>query len=243
MPIVPLRSPPARRHRRAPTSDRALTWIRIASVLVFLGLLAAAWRFTPLKNLVDLPRIVGWIEPYRDAWYALPLVAAAYVVLGLVMVPVLLMILATGIAFGPWLGSLYALAGCLASASVGYAIGRWAGLSRLERVAGPRVRRLSEKLERNGTLAVYMIRKVPAPYMLANVIVGASSVRYRDFILGTTLGMGPMILALAGFGYQLSRIVKEPTAAGIATAAAFLAVPLLLALLLNSLLKRRRRKA
>jgi len=217
-----------------------LAWIRIGSVVVFLGLLAAAWQWTPLKSLVDLPRLADWIEPHRHVWYALPLVAAAYAVLGLFMVPVLMMILATGIAFGPWLGSIYALAGCLASASVGFFIGRRAGLRRVERLIGPRVRRLSRTLERNGTLAVFVMRKVPAPYMITNLIVGASPVRFRDFVLGTILGMGPMILALAGFGYQLSRIVKEPTPGKIATAVAFLIVPLGLAILLNHLLKRRR---
>lgn len=241
MPIVPMRTPPARKHeeKKKPPSGRKWIWIRIASVLVFLGLVAAAWQWTPLKTLVDLPRISAWIEPHRHAWYALPMVAAVFVALGLVMFPVLMMILATGVAFGPWLGSLYAAAGCLASASVGFAIGRGAGMQRVERVAGPKVRKLSRTLARNGTLAVYLMRKVPVPYMLANIVVGASPVRYRDFMLGTALGMGPMIIALAGFGYQLSRIVKEPTVGGIATAVAFLAIPLSLALLINHFLKRR----
>ena len=48
-----------------------------------------------------------------------------------------------------------------------------------------------------------------------------------------------MIIALAGFGYQLSRVVKEPTVGGIAAALAFLTVPLGLALLINRFLKRR----
>ena len=241
MPLVPLRTPQVRDRNTTPPSGRTLMWIRIGSILLFLALLAAAWQWTPLKSLVDLPRISAWIEPHRTSWYAAPLVAAAYVTLGLVMFPVLMMILATGIAFGPWLGPLYALTGCLASASVGFAIGRKAGLQRVERIAGPRVRKLTRTLERNGTLAVFVMRKIPAPYMLTNIMVGASPVRYRDFVLGTTLGMGPMIVALAGFGYQLSLVVKEPTVGRIATAAAFLVAPISLALLLNHLLKRRRK--
>jgi len=241
MPTAPVRTPPVRNRRRSPKQGRAGLWIRIAAVVVFLALLAAAWQWTPLKSLLDLPRIAAGIEPHRHAWYALPLVAAAFVALGLLMVSVLLMIVVTGVAFGPWLGTLYAAVGCLASASVGFAIGRWAGLGRLEHLGGPRVRRLVETLERNGTLAVFVVRKVPAPYMLTNIVVGASPVNYRDFLIGTALGMGPMIVALAAFGYQLSEVVKEPTAAGIATAVALLVVPLLPALFINRLLKRRRR--
>jgi phospholipase D1/2 len=240
MPILPLRTAPVReRRKKSPPSGRSRPWIRIGAVVLFLALLGAAWQWTPLKELVDLQSLSAWIEPHRDAWYALPLVSIAFVVLGLVMFPVLVMILATGVAFGPWLGSLYAMAGCLASASVGFSIGRRAGMDRLERVAGPRVRKLSQKLGRNGTLAVFVMRKIPAPYMLANVIVGASPVRFRDFMLGTVLGMGPMIIALAGFGYQLTRVVKHPTPGGIAIAVAFLTIPISLALLINHLLKRR----
>lgn len=243
MPIVPTRTPPARKRRKAPKERRTLTWIRIGSIVLVLALLAAAWQWTPLKTLVDLQQISAWIEPHRHAWYALPMVAAAYIVMGLLMFPVLMLILATGVAFGPWLGSIYALAACLASASVGFVLGRWAGLERVERLAGPRVRRLVRTLERNGTLAVFLVRKIPAPFMLSNVIVGASPVRYRDFFLGTVLGMSPMIIALAGFGYQLTRVLKDPTPGGIAAAAAFLIIPISLALLLNHFLKRRRKDA
>ena len=38
-------------------SERKSTWIRILGVLLFFGLLAAAWQWTPLKGLLDLNRI------------------------------------------------------------------------------------------------------------------------------------------------------------------------------------------
>ena len=65
--------------------------------------------------------------------------------------------------------------------------------------------RISRALQRNGTLAVFFVRKVPAPFTLSNIVVGASSVGYRDFIVGTLLGMGAFVIALAGFGYQLTQ--------------------------------------
>src|SRR5688572_12794150 len=104
----------------------------------------------------------------------------AFVVLGLALVPVILLIAATGIAFGPLLGPVYAMAGCLASASTGFAIGRWVGLRRVQSVGGGRVTRIPRTLKQNGTLTVFLIRKVPAPFTLVNIVVGASTVRYRD---------------------------------------------------------------
>lgn len=241
--MPPVRSLPRTRvpEQEAPSPGRA-AWLRLAAGLVVLALLAAAWKWTPLRDLLAPQRISEWIAPHREAWYAFPLVVAAFVLLGLLMVSVLLLIVATGIAFGPWLGSLYALAGALASAAFGFALGRRAGMPFVERVAGPRVKLLREKVERNGTLAVYVLRKIPMPFLLVNMVIGASRIRFRDFMLGTLLGMGPIVVALAGFGYQLSRTVKDPTPGKIAIALGLLAVPFTIAVIVNQVLKRSRKE-
>ena len=132
------------------------------------------------------------------------------------------------------------MAGCLASASVWFAIGRWMGRRRVERIGGERVARLSHVLQRNGTLAVFLVRKVPAPFTLANIVVGASSVGYRDFIIGTVLGMGAFVVALAGFGSQLTKAISDPSPATLIGAALFVSVPLTLAWFVNRALRRTR---
>jgi phospholipase D1/2 len=123
---------------------------------------------------------------------------------------------------------------------VGFAFGRWAGRPRIEKVAGPKIGNISRKIERNGTLAVYVIRKIPMPFLFSNLVIGASRVRYRDFLLGSLLGLGPIVIALAGFGYHLIRSLEDPTPGKVAAAAAFLALPLTIAWVLNHALKRSR---
>jgi uncharacterized membrane protein YdjX (TVP38/TMEM64 family) len=175
--------------------------------------------------------------PHRHAWYALPLVMLAFAALA--VVPATLLIAATGVAFGPVLGSIYAMAGCLASASLGFALGRWMGPRGVRRLGGERIARVSRSLNRNGTLAVFFIRKVPAPFILANVVVGASSIGYRDFLIGTVLGMGAFVVALAGFGYQLTRVLQNPTPAALLAALLFVGIPLTLAFVINRVLRKR----
>ena len=194
-----------------------------------------SWR---LAALPDADQLSLWLTDYRRAWYALPVVAGAFTVLGLAMVPVLVMIAATGMAFGPWLGPPYAMVACLTSASAGFGLGRWIGPARIRAVGGERVHTITRALERNGTLAVFFLRKVPAPFMLANVLAGASGVRYRDFVLGTVLGMGAFVVALAGFGYQIREVVRDPTPVAVLAAIGFLAIPFTLAWSINRILKR-----
>jgi uncharacterized membrane protein YdjX (TVP38/TMEM64 family) len=224
--------------REAKALARHIILIRIAVLIValggavFLGLTADATGINAL-----LREFAVALAPHRHAWYALPVVALAFVVLGLAMVPVLLLIAATGVVFGPFLGPIYAMAGCLASASTGFAIGRWTGLGRIERVGGRRATRLMHTLERNGTLAVFLLRKIPAPFLMANVVAGASRVRFRDFIAGTVLGMAAVVVALAGFGYQLTNLLQGPSPMKVVGAVVIVGIPLTLAWFVNRLLR------
>jgi uncharacterized membrane protein YdjX (TVP38/TMEM64 family) len=208
---------------------------RVAAVLIVCGLVVALWISLPHSQW-DLDSMSSWMAPHRHAWYALPMVMAAFV--GLALVPVLLLIAATGIAFGPVLGPIYAMAGCLASGSMGFAIGRGLGRQRVERLAGERAARVTRTLKRNGTLAVFLLRKIPAPFILANIVVGASAVRYRDFVLGTFLGMAGLVIALAGFGHQLTMVLRRPAPDTVAVAVLIVGIPLTLAWLINRSLSR-----
>lgn len=214
-----------------------LVWLRVAVLVLICGICLAAWKWIPLSALSP-DNVSAWVEPHRYAWYAPPMVMLAFIVLCLF--PVLLLITATGIAFGPVLGPVYAMAGCLASASMGFALGRWLGLDRIQRLGGERITRVTRTLNRNGTLAVFFVRKVPAPFTLANMVIGASTVRYSDFILGTILGMGAIVIALAGFGYQLIQALRDPSPAAVSAAALFVAVPLTVAWFINRTLRRTR---
>jgi uncharacterized membrane protein YdjX (TVP38/TMEM64 family) len=208
----------------------------LAIALLFVGTAGAVYYLSTTR--LTAAEVSAWLLPHRHAWYALPLTMAGFVVLCLV--PVLLLIAATGVVFGPWLGPLYAMAGCLASASFGFGLGRWLGRQRVERWGGHRVRRMLPVLARNGTLAVFLVRKVPAPFLLVNVVVGASPIGYRDFVIGTTLGMGAIVVALAGFGYELTEAWRHPSAARLLRASLFLAIPLTAAWLINRRLRRSR---
>ena len=201
---------------------------------------AAIWTWTPLAEATDPERVSNWFAPLRRAWYALPVLVAIYIVLGIGLFPVVVLIAATGLAFGPWLGPPYALIASLSSATTGFFIGRWLGLKRIRHLGGARVTQIARALERNGTLAVFLMRKVPAPFVLSNVVAGASGVRLGDFIIGTVLGMGVLVVALAGLGSQLTELLADPSPGRILVAAVLLSLPLATAFVINKRLRKRR---
>ena len=72
-------------------------------------------------------------------------------------------------------------------------------------------------------LAVFFLRKIPFPFTLANIIVGASTVRYRDFVVGTLLGVQLIMSGISAIatGAAVRRILSprgEPPRSRPATA-------------------------
>ncbi len=134
-----------------------------------------------------------------------------YVVGGVVAFPVTLMIIATVIVFGPWLGLLYALAGSELSAVVVFSAGRLLGRDAVQRLAGSFLNRLSHKLSKAGLLAVITFRIIPvAPFSVINLIAGVSEVRFRDFALGTFIGMLPGVIAIVLLADRISVSLSMP---------------------------------
>ena len=213
--------------------------VRTVAVTLLAVAVLALIVVTARERVPNPQAVTAWFASLRDAWYALPLVAVAFALFGAMLVPVVLLITATGVAFGPFLGPVYAMTGSLVSGSVGFGLGRWIGRERVERLFGRQVPRLTRALNRHGTLAVFFIRKIPLPFMLVNIVIGASPVRYRDFLFGTMLGMTAAVIALAGFGGTFMELLQNPSAPVVAAAIALLALPLAGAWALNVVLARR----
>jgi phospholipase D1/2 len=195
---------------------------RIAIGLLALGAMAAVWRWTPLREFVSLTALVRIAHSLQDSPLAPLAVLVAYVVGGLLVVPVTVMIVATGIVFGPLLGALYAFAGALLSAAVTYRVGRHLGRNAVRRLAGSRLNRITRRLAKKGAMAIAAVRLLPiAPFSVVNAVAGASYIGMRDFMVGTAVGMAPGILVTVVFVDRVTAVVTDPHAGTIATLVAF----------------------
>lgn len=198
-----------------PTATRAaLPWRIAALVALALALigLALAWRYTPLREHMNLPALVAIAQRLRELPATPLLIIVAYVLGGLLLIPVTLLIAVTGIVFGVMPGTIYALAGTLCSSAAGYAIGALLGRELVRRMLGARINQLSRRLARRGILAMIVLRTLPlAPFSVVNLVSGASHIRLRDFLLGTALGMLPGILLTTAFAHNLVMAIRRPS--------------------------------
>jgi phospholipase D1/2 len=71
------------------------------------------------------------------------------------------------------------------------------GRESIRRLAGRRIAALSRRKTRRGRAAVAAAHLIPmARFTIVSLILGASRMRLKDFILGTIIGLGPGILLL-----------------------------------------------
>ena len=185
-----------------------------ASVVALLVGLAMAWSISPLKRAFDIHALVVMGHTLRASPHAPLALMGVYVIAGLIAMPLTLLIGATVIAFGAWPGALYAFVGSLINGTLIYAIGRYAGRDLvndwLARRGGSKIESLNRQLERRGLFAMALIRLAPIPYSLVNVIAGASKIRFLDFVVGTALGLLPVIGLLAGLAVEFDQWLEHP---------------------------------
>jgi phosphatidylserine/phosphatidylglycerophosphate/cardiolipin synthase-like enzyme/uncharacterized membrane protein YdjX (TVP38/TMEM64 family) len=201
--------------------------IGLVAMIIALAAIAAAWRFTPLGEYLHLSALVDLGERLRGEWWSPLTVMAAYVIGGVLVVPIMLMVAATGVLFGPWLGALYACTGVILSGLTTYMIGRHLGRETVRRIGGRRLNELSRRLAKRGLLAVFVIRHLPiAPYSIVNIVCGASHIRLRDFVLGTMLGLFPGTIVTVVFIDRAIAAILSPNAWTVALLGAAVALAL-----------------
>jgi phospholipase D1/2 len=136
-------------------------------------------------------------------------VAVAFIIGGLLLVPVTLLIANSGMVFGPWWGSAHALVGAFASAAVYYWMGRGVGHDFMDRISSPRLRDATRAVARRGLLAVAAVRLLPiAPHAVVGLAAGAARIGFRDYMLGSIVGMAPGAVALVLLGHGLAMGVR-----------------------------------
>jgi phospholipase D1/2 len=199
-----------RKKQTAANKWRRQIWLGVG-ILVLLFAAAAAWKWTPLADQIDIRKITAWVFSIRDNPARLLIVLGAYLGGSLLVVPITVLILATALVFGPLVGCVYSFAGCFLGAAVTYAVGYILGRDFIQQVVRSRWQRVEQKIAQAGIIAVATMRLLPvAPFTVINVISGAFQVPLRDYLIGTLLGMAPGIVVINLFARQVESAVRNP---------------------------------
>ena len=199
--------------------------VLIVSILAAILALTAAWHWSPLREWVNVETLVGFGAQFEQMPGAPLLALGIFIIGGLVAFPLIVLIIVCILVFGPWHGFLYSMLGAILSAISTYALGHLLGRNTVRRFAGTKIRELNRRLAHRGLITIIIVRIIPfAPFTVVNMIAGASQIRFRDFVIGSAIGMLPGIVGISLFTDRLAATIQKPDLPAFALLAAVVAV-------------------
>src|SRR5690554_1253152 len=155
----------------------------------------------------DERRIKDWVQQF--GWFGPVVIVLAMVLqMFLIVIPSIALMVVAILAYGPFIGSVIALAAVLIASSTGYLIGRLLGENVVVKMIG---KKSEEKVvyyvDEYGFWAVVITRLNPVLSNDAISFVGGMlRMNYWKFIAATSLGIAPLILLIAYLGESNQRL-------------------------------------
>lgn len=192
--------------KRRSSRNKLIAMVSLAVLIVALFRSRAldASQFTP-TNIKQFMLSFGALAPI----IFVVLYAARAVIL---VIPVGVMSLAGGLAFGKWWGTLLILLGATLGSCLSFLTARYFGRGFIESLGWlhkGRIQQFDEKAAKNGFKLILFLRLVPLfQYDAVNFGGGLSKIRLRDFALASFIGMAPGGFISALLGSSLENIVS-----------------------------------
>ena len=173
-----------------------MAWARL---LALVAILAAAGVTAAVVGLPDAQQIrvrSTSAGPAAPVFFGL-----LYAMVTLLPLPKNVFAALAGVLFGLLLGVVVVLLAALVGAAAAFALSRVLGRDAIERITGARVARVDALLNRRGIPAVIAMRLVPVlPFTAINYAAGLTSVRTRDYAIGTAVGIVPGTVSFVALG-------------------------------------------
>jgi len=170
------------------------------------GLIALLLAVLALTQVVDFRVLLdpeGLADRLRGQGALGPVVFVALLALAVVASPIpsLPLDIAAGIAFGPWLGTLYAATGALLGSMLSFGIARWLGREFIERFLSGHIDFCSECSDKLLGKVVFVSRLIPAvSFDVVSYGAGLTKISLRSFSLATFFGMLPLTFLYVSSG-------------------------------------------
>ncbi|MCK8600655.1 TVP38/TMEM64 family protein [Desulfoferrobacter suflitae] len=193
------RSNPARPGSRS-TGSLIKAFILLAFILFAVYLV----RFSPVKEHFTVAALSQLLEA-AGAWAPIAFIFI-YAVGVCLFIPGSLLTGLGAALFGPYWGFVWVWLGAMLGASASFLIGRTLGREFAASLAGDRLQKYDDAIERNGFTTVLYLRLIYFPFTPMNFGMGITKVRFWDYFAGTALGIVVGTFVIAFFFGTLKQI-------------------------------------
>ena len=148
---------------------------------------------------IDPEQIQNWLQ--QAGIWAPVIYILVYVVATILVLPSTALNLTGGAIFGPWIGTLWTSVAAIVAAIAAFAFTRTIGRQLIEKRLAGRWQALDAEIRQGGVFYMFAIRLLPIiPYGLVNFAAGLTSIRFKDYLIGTALGTVPGVLPFVMLG-------------------------------------------
>jgi len=173
---------------------------RIIAVLLFLGILLAGFQFTGLREHFTLAFAREQFELHPAI--GLLLFIALFALGNLIQIPGWIFLAAAVLSFGRMMGGLATYAAASVSCVVTFILIRFVGGDALRQIDNVTAKKILSRLDAAPVRSVALLRTLFQTMPALNAALALSGVKFRDYLLGTLLGLPlPILLYCVFFDY------------------------------------------
>ncbi len=177
--------------------------VKIVLLLVLILSLFISQFFWDIASYFHPERVKNWLV---SAGVLAPFIYMALMALAVIISPIpsLPLDIAAGAFFGPFVGTLYSVAGALGGATVSFIVARHLGREFIERFLGGHVNFCTECSNRLLTKIVFLSRLLPViSFDVVSYGAGFTKMSLKNFLFATFFGMIPLTFIYNYFGSVL----------------------------------------
>ena len=192
-------------------------WVFIISGGLLLGLFVAYFTISGFQQFVDeavevltsddQERVENWVSDF-GFWGPVFIIGAMTAQMFLIVVPSVVLMVVSSLAYGPWWGSVISYVAVAIAATIAYFIGVHANNVFIDKLIGEKnEKKVENYIQKYGAWAIVLFRLSP---FLSNdaisFVAGIGHLRYLKFITATSVGIIPLIAMIAYLGKDTDRL-------------------------------------
>ena len=180
--------------------------IKFIILLIIIGGAFFAFRYTALSQYTQKDALLSLLTQLRGHWWGPFGFILIYGIGCMLALPGSLLTLCGGAIFGVAWGTLYNILASNLGATLAFFMARYFGRDFISRFMKGRVEAFDEKVASHGFRFIFTLRLIALiPFNGLNLGSGLSKIKYRDYLLGSVLGMLPGTFIYTYFADALLR--------------------------------------
>ncbi len=185
------------------------TWIKLGVAIAILLAVCFSLSFAKLSHLVTVPHVIQWVKDTQANGWTMLIFYVIFSVAVLAL-PITLFPIIGGVLFGFWTALPLNILAATMGSWFAFMIARFFGRDAIQYFLKGKLKFADEAVSQQGLKAVFILRWVGIPpFVIANYLFGISSVKVKDYLLGTLGGVFPWMAIVTYSAHTFWQAVLE----------------------------------